>query len=110
MMYLRDNGHTGLLVTSAQQAILALDKISPDLIILELQLAGHNGVEFLYELRSYTDLQTVPVLVHTVIPKGSFADADTMLAALGVTDYLYKPMTSLRKFGEAVEKHTGVPV
>lgn len=94
---------------TAQQAIRALDAFPPDLVILELQLAGHNGIEFLYELRSYTDLQSIPVMVHTSIPKGSFANADTMLAALGVTDYLYKSMTSLQQLAAAVSERTAVP-
>lgn len=104
--FLQAHGHVVVCAFSAQAAIVSLDSFEPDLIILELQLPGHNGVEFLYELRSYTDLQVVPVLVHTSIPKGSFANADTVLAALGVTDYLYKSMSSLRQLAAAVANRT----
>lgn len=104
--FLQAHGHAVMCVFSAQAAIVSLDSFEPDLIILELQLPGHNGVEFLYELRSYTDLQEVPVLVHTSIPKGSFANADTVLAALGVTDYLYKSISSLRQLAAVVANRT----
>src|SRR5690242_5912455 len=45
---------------------VALDKVDanlPQLIILDLVLAGRSGIEFLYEFRSYPDWQTLPVII-----------------------------------------------
>ncbi len=45
---------------SAQTALDSLDDKLPDLIILEIQLGLHNGIEFLYEIRSYPEWQKIP--------------------------------------------------
>jgi len=55
--------HQVVTVSTAQAAILAADATNPDLVVLELQLTAHSGVEFLYEFRSYADWQTIPVVV-----------------------------------------------
>ena len=85
-------------VQSAQQAIAAADTKAPDLIILELQLVEHSGIEFLYELRSYPEWQAIPVIIQSLVPFGEFRDNwDLLHDELGVVQYLYKPHTSLQK-------------
>jgi DNA-binding response OmpR family regulator len=89
-------GHEVVPCASAQAAIMAADKDQPDLVILELQLIEHSGIEFLYEFRSYLDWQHIPVVVHSYVPLGEFtASAELMKNELGVRAYLYKPTTSL---------------
>lgn len=83
--------------STAQAAIMVADAIPPDLVILELQLVEHSGIEFLYEFRSYPDWQSVPILIHTGVPPAEFTDNVQLLRdELGVSGYLYKPRTSLR--------------
>jgi two-component system alkaline phosphatase synthesis response regulator PhoP len=96
-------GHDVVVCAGAQSAVLAADQLQPDLVILELQLIEHSGIEFLYEFRSYQDWQTIPVLVQTQVPPGEFNDTQQLLRReLGVTTYLYKPRTSLRQLVAAV--------
>ena len=57
------------LVTTAQKGIEAIDNFKPDMIILEIQLSVHSGIEFLYELRSYDDIKKCPVIVYTMLEK-----------------------------------------
>jgi CheY-like chemotaxis protein len=66
-------GHDVIPCASAQAAIMAADDAKPDLIILELQLIEHSGIEFLYEFRSYPDWARVPVLIQSHVPAGEFA-------------------------------------
>jgi DNA-binding response OmpR family regulator len=95
---------------SAQAAILSADAIPPDLVILELQLVGHSGIEFLYEFRSYQDWQETPVVVQTHVPQHEFIDNWQLLEQeLGVREYLYKPRTSLEQLLSAVNAHLLVP-
>lgn len=95
---LKQAKHQVVVCSSAQAAILAADKAKPDLVILELQLVNHSGIEFLYEFRSYPDWQRIPVVVHTLVPPSEFAGArDLLMDELGVVAYLYKPQTSLQK-------------
>src|SRR5690606_21603784 len=61
-------GHEVTHVTGAQAGIDAADKRQPDLVIVELQLPRHSGVEFLHEFRSYAEWLNVPVVVNTSLP------------------------------------------
>src|SRR5665213_2102299 len=68
-------GHKVTARAGAQSAITAADGAKPDLVILELQLIEHSGVEFLYEFRSYPEWQDIPVLIHSGVPAGEFTDS-----------------------------------
>lgn len=89
-------------VRNAQKALFALEEQLSDLIILELQLANHNGIEFIYELRSYADWHKIPIMLHTLVPPHVLKPNLNMLYALGVIGYLYKPDTSLKLFAHRV--------
>lgn len=101
--------HKVVVCSGAQLAITTADKRQPDLVILELQLVEHSGIEFLYEFRSYPEWQAIPVLVQTVVPPVEFADNWQLLQkSLGVTNYLYKPQTSLRQLLAAVQSELAI--
>lgn len=102
-------GHQVNAASSAQAAILTADAVTPDLVILELQLVEHSGIEFLYEFRSYPDWQNIPVLIQTQVPQSEFAGSWQLLQKeLGVQAYLYKPRTSLRQLVSAAREHLPV--
>jgi len=102
-------GHQVVVCAGAQTAITAADQTTPDIVILELQLIEHSGVEFLYEFRSYPEWQGIPVLVQTTVPPGEFADNWQLLKReLGVNAYLYKPHTSLRQLVSSVRGQLSV--
>jgi DNA-binding response OmpR family regulator len=89
-------GHSVVPVNGAQAAIISADQQLPDVVVLELQLIEHSGIEFLYEFRSYSEWQHIPVIIQTQVPLGEFADNWRLLREqLGVTAYLYKPQTTL---------------
>lgn len=97
-------GHEVQAAGGAQAAVMSADAIQPDLVIVELQLVAHSGIEFLYEFRSYADWQDVPVIVQSNVPAHEFNDSGDLLRdELGVRDYLYKPRTSLAELLHAVE-------
>lgn len=106
---LRGAGHHVQTCATAQAAILAADNIFPDIVVLELQLVSHSGVEFLYEFRSYADWQAVPVIIHSNVPVTQFVGGKSTLEQFGVADYFYKPTTSLRTLIGAIAQHTTVP-
>lgn len=89
-------------VTGAQAAIASADEQKPDLVILEIELAKHNGIEFLHEFRSYHEWQNVPVIINSNVPPGKFAKSGQELELLGVSRYFYKPKTSLADLTAAV--------
>lgn len=51
--------------TNAIAAMAALDKVAPDLIILDIVLDGPDGFSFLNELASYDDTAKIPALIIT---------------------------------------------
>lgn len=102
-------GHDVTAVNGAQSAIMAADATKPDLVILELQLVEHSGIEFLYEFRSYLDWQAIPVIIQSQVPPGEFNDSRQLLdQELGVKAYLYKPQTTLRQLLAQVDEFTPV--
>jgi DNA-binding response OmpR family regulator len=91
-------GHKVQICATAQAGIFCADDIKPDIVLLELQLVAHSGIEFLYEFRSYPDWQDIPVIVTTNVPAGEFAGSWKLLRdQLAVSQYLYKPLTSLQR-------------
>lgn len=102
---LKRRGFNVVVCGGAQSAINLTDKLSPSLIILELQLTGHSGFEFLYELRSYKDWQSIPAIILTSISMSEFEDNwEIIKRELGVVSYLYKPTTNLIALSEQVEE------
>ncbi|PLS81139.1 hypothetical protein CYG49_02780 [Candidatus Saccharibacteria bacterium] len=58
---------TTVLVRTAQAGLEQLDKHRIDVIVLDLFLSDANGIQFLHELRSYSDTQTVPVVICSTV-------------------------------------------
>lgn len=93
------------LCTNAQTAVNYLDRHTPKLIILEIQLAEHNGIEFLYELRSHEDWKNIPVIINSLIPIEDIGLTHESQVELGVSNVLYKPQTKLERLLEIVNKY-----
>lgn len=98
-------GHQTIICPGAQTGVLAADQTNPDLVIVEIQLVEHSGIEFLYEFRSYNEWQKLPVIINTQVPISEFADCwDLFKRELGIAGYLYKPETSLKQLLAAVNQ------
>jgi len=101
---LTQNGHHVSWFRNASSAISNIDQVQPHLIITELQLPMHNGVEFLYELRSYQDLAHIPVILITSVPPMLKAFSSNLWQQLGVAAYHYKPLTKLSNLSRSVDR------
>ncbi|MCA9328569.1 response regulator [Candidatus Saccharibacteria bacterium] len=103
--------HELTLANDAGTAIVAANQHTPDIVILELSLASHSGLEFLYEFRTYQDWEHIPVLVYTTVRLQDTVLRSRAWQQLAVADYLYKPDTTLETLRLAVEKYvSGVSV
>jgi CheY-like chemotaxis protein len=90
-------GHSVAHVTGAQAAVDAADKQLPDVVITELQLPQHSGVEFLHEFRSYPEWLHIPVVINTGMSSMHILAAKGPLKRdLGVCEILYKPRATLQ--------------
>lgn len=104
IQYLESIGYEVVWREDAQSGVIVADSFTPDVVLVELLLAGHSGTEFLYEFRSYADWQKVPAIVLTSVPRHELAVSDQVLAELGVVQYLYKPSTSLKRLGVVLSR------
>ncbi len=100
---MRRRGFDVTVTHTAQAAIYAADQHRPDIVILEILLTSHSGVEFLHEFRSYSEWRTVPVILFSRIPRTELSASDKTLEQLGVSLFLYKPVTSLAKLADRVD-------
>jgi two-component system, cell cycle response regulator len=83
------NGHMVLANTSAEAAAHTVQHKHPDVILLDLQLPGMDGLAFVRQLKSQPDTRNIPIVAIT-----AFHDRyrrDELLAA-GCAAYLVKPV------------------
>lgn len=97
---LEQSGNQVYLARSAQEAVSYADDVMPEAVVLELQLAGHGGVEFLHEFRSYDEWQEIPIILHTLVPSLDII----FLRHFNIIRHLYKPATNLRQLNLAVNE------
>lgn len=73
-------------VSSPQEAMDYLDSNEVNLVILDMLLATETGMALLNEIRGYSDLSEVPVVVCTGVDELKADD----LEAFGVSEVLHK--------------------
>jgi DNA-binding response OmpR family regulator len=102
--FLLAKGHQLDWQVDPQQAVFSADDNQPDVVILDLMLAGRSGVEFLYEFRSYPEWQELPVVVFSNISERELGQCIAAFPQLNITAYHYKPHTSLQQLSRTVEQ------
>lgn len=100
----RVSGVEVLVADSADAALGRLDEKPVDLIVLDMYLGSHNGIEFLHEILSYEDTNKLPVLILSAVHEHDFAMPKDRWLHYGVVEYLYKPETKPGELVAAVKK------
>jgi DNA-binding response OmpR family regulator len=90
---LESAGYTVRHAISAEQAIQLVDATKPDAVIVSMEMARHNGVEFLYEFRSYSEWHDIPAIVLTNLPSTELLDDTVLREQLGVESVLVRSQT-----------------
>lgn len=98
------NGYSVDVAFNAQSAIAKIDKVEPDLILCEVLLTGHNGLEFMHELRSYPEWQGIPLIVLSRIDKLDIQITKKNMMDYGIIDVWYKPEVSMQSLLEKIER------
>jgi len=100
--------HTGYATLAADRAEVGLElarKRGPDLVLMDVQLPGMDGVEALGRLRADPATAAMPVVAVTAFAM----EADrTRLLAAGFDDYIEKPI-SVRELPRRVAALIGSP-
>lgn len=103
---LEQNGCKVRIVSNAHQALECAEDLLPDVIVLELQLVGYDGIEFLHEFRSYGDWKAIPVIINTHLSlEVTHGLGKVLVDDFGVEAVLYKPDTTLQKLRRVVSEH-----
>ena len=75
-------------VNSGVRALRYLERVKPDLILLDIRMTPKNGFETLREIRDMKDRADIPVIMLTAMEdKNSVLEGIT----LGISDYILKP-------------------
>lgn len=72
-------------VNSGARALKFLDKIKPDLILLDIRMPIRDGFDILREIRSMEDRADIPVVMLTGM------EGKESVIKLGICDYILKP-------------------
>lgn len=78
---------------TAEQAVQLADTARPDVVIVSMELARHNGVEFLYEFRSYDEWRDIPAVMLTSLPSTELLDDTILRQQLNIVAVLIRSQT-----------------
>jgi DNA-binding response OmpR family regulator len=93
-------GHDAYHVRDAQSALDAVDERIPQVILLDILLAGANGVQVLHAVRSHADLSQVPI----IICSNAVSQGPSDLSAYGVRAVLDKTTVTRQSLAAAIAK------
>lgn len=74
-----------------ETALSEIDRVAPDLVVLDVMLPGRSGFDILKELREQVHTRSLPVLMLTA--KGQARDREQAMA-LGADGFLIKPFSN----------------
>src|SRR5919202_2811020 len=86
--FLQESGFKVLVAQSGESAITKLDKVAPDLILLDVMLPGLDGFETCRRLKATAETQVIPVIFMTALSES--LDKIKGLK-VGAVDYITKP-------------------
>lgn len=95
--YLQELGIQIIAHASSEVAIEMVLTTLPDFIILDLLMPGQSGWEILTQLKADPQLQTIPVMIISVV------DEPVKGVAAGAAEYLVKPITRMQ-FRQALSR------
>ena len=99
--YLQIKGYRVIMARHGSEAIQAAQALKPDLILLDIQMPGMDGLEVTRRLRAATDaaVTATPIIALTALAMPG--DRERCLAA-GANDYLSKPV-NFHRLIQAIE-------
>ena len=94
-------GHSALSATDAESGLLAARREQPDLILLDIQLPGMDGLQAVALLKRDPATSAIPVIALTALAmKGD----EERIRAAGCDGYVAKPL-NYQQFLAAVARH-----
>ncbi len=85
--FLEDDGYRVLVANDGEEALKKLEEVTPDLLILDIQMPKLNGYSFLFEMRKRERDARIPVIVLT-----GREELEDIFRVEGIKEYLKKPV------------------
>jgi CheY-like chemotaxis protein len=101
--YLCAKGYCVIVVRDGSAAVDLARKERPEVILMDIQMPGMDGLEAIRHIRAEAELSKIPVIAVTALAMRG--DREKCLAA-GANDYMSKPI-HLKKLVEMIETHSG---
>jgi PAS domain S-box-containing protein len=98
--YLRAKGYRILLAKDGEEAIALAKSENPNLILMDIQMPGMDGLEAMQQIRCDPNLVDLPIVALTAL--AMTGDRDLCLAA-GANDYLTKPV-KLKQLASTIQQ------
>jgi two-component system, cell cycle response regulator DivK len=104
---LRNSGYKVQLASTAEQALSSLNTLRPDLVLVDIQLPGMDGLELTRRIRQQMRLQNVVVIAMTASAR---AGIEQEALAAGCNGFIAKPVepkalgTQIRRFLEGEQE------
>lgn len=101
---IRQAGHITLNAMDAESGIVLARALLPELIIMDVQLPGMDGLAAARRLKDQTQTRYIPIVALTLPFKG----AEERILAAGCDGYLVKPLTRealQREIARQVSRH-----
>jgi len=97
---LQSRGYATLEAVTGEQGVRMIIEIKPDLVLMDIQLPGINGIEALRQVRADSGCAHIPIVAFTA----SVMSADrSQISAAGFDGFLGKPI-NLKEFLETVKR------
>jgi len=103
--YLISKGYEIIAARDGFEALKQAQKTQPDIILMDLQMAGMDGLEATQQLRAQAQFATVPIIALTALMMPGNREA---CLAAGMNEYLTKPV-ELKKLIKLIEKYLRSP-
>jgi len=103
--HLEGHGYSVASASDVDEAIKAVQKEKPDLVILDVAMPGGDGLDVLRRLNASNPRNMIPVIVVTGMEPGTKAEA----FATGAVDFYLKPV-NMDTLLECIREHIGQPV
>ena len=97
-------GHKPFFAHDGREAIELLDKIKPDMILLDVMMPGLNGLDVLKTIRSHPQYKDLPVVIYSAL--NDKQTVDNALAS-GAQNYLVKSQADFNQIRQCIESHLG---
>lgn len=96
------DGYDVAVASNGEEALLAVRRKKPDLMLLDVMMPKMNGVETLKALKGDAETKNIPIIILTNL--GDNPDDIEKAKSLGALDYLVKSKISLKELSERVKK------